>query len=227
MVRRRSGFTLIELLVVIAIVAILAAILLPVFAQARARARAIACLSNSRQLGLAAAQYVMDYEETFPLVDYPVGANTWTSTLQPYVKNRAILRCPDDLSTNWSSGRPSSYAISAWFTPNAPTRYTGLAQIRMPASVIYLTENADNRLRDHFPPYCWNPNDPITPPFCPMLGPFFDADGEPLMLASRRHQLGFHSIYVDGHARWARFRQLWFEDAAAGVYEGNFDPRQH
>lgn len=226
MTHRARAFTLIELLVVIAIIAILAATLFPVFAQARAKARAIACLSNSRQLGLAVMQYVMDYDETFPLVDYPVMTNSWTARTQPYIKNTAILRCPDDISTNWASGRPSSYAVNAWFTPNAPTRYSALAQIGSPASVIYLTENADNRLRDHFPPYCWNSNDPITPAFCPMLGPFFDAEGEPLMLASRRHLLGFHSIYVDGHAKWARFKQLWFEDIPHGVYEGYFDPRQ-
>lgn len=222
----RRGFTLIELLVVIAIIAILAAILFPVFAQARAKARAISCLSNTRQLGLAVAMYVMDNEEMFPLNDFPVAANTWTDRTQPYLRNRDILRCPDDRSTNWGAPRVSSYGINAWFTPMAPVRYTHLAQIQAPASVIYLTENADNRGPDHFPPYCWNPADPITPPFCPMLGPFFDAQGEPLMLASQRHSMGFHSAYVDGHAKWARFKQLWFEDPAAGVYDGRFDPRQ-
>ena len=78
--RKRNAFTLIELLVVIAIIAILAAILFPVFAQAREKARAISCLSNMKQLGLAFMGYVQDYDETYPPTDYddPVqGRVTW------------------------------------------------------------------------------------------------------------------------------------------------------
>src|SRR5450756_518385 len=90
-----DGFTLIELLVVIAIIAILAAILFPVFAQAREKARQITCVSNEKQIGLATLMYIQDYDETFPLCyfNYPdannpsTGFTEWSTAVNPYIKN--------------------------------------------------------------------------------------------------------------------------------------------
>ncbi len=94
---RRSGFTLIELLVVIAIIAILAAILFPVFAQAREKARGSSCLSNVKQIDLGILMYVQDYDERFPYLAWN-GNNTlgrhWQDLTAPYVKNTQIWRCP-------------------------------------------------------------------------------------------------------------------------------------
>lgn len=106
---KRRGFTLIELLVVIAIIAILAAILFPVFAQARAKARQTMCLSNNKQIGLAAMMYVQDYDEVYPPAEIAMippsgfcggGYTACTSIgflywLQPYSKNNLYSRCPE------------------------------------------------------------------------------------------------------------------------------------
>ncbi|MES2459103.1 MAG: DUF1559 domain-containing protein [Armatimonadota bacterium] len=107
-----TGFTLIELLVVIAIIAILAAILFPVFAQAREKARQTACLSNTKQLGLGIAQYTVDYDETLPMGGYDNGPNTsrWYRDIYPYIKNVGILTCP-------SEGRETINNVATNFTP--------------------------------------------------------------------------------------------------------------
>jgi prepilin-type N-terminal cleavage/methylation domain-containing protein/prepilin-type processing-associated H-X9-DG protein len=112
---RSQGFTLIELLVVIAIIAILAAILFPVFAQAREKARQAACLSNEKQIGLALKMYVQDYDETYPLSLHngwgggggcaaaTVSATGkefhWQGRLEPYVKNGQVFVCPSGINT--------------------------------------------------------------------------------------------------------------------------------
>jgi len=107
--KRNSGFTLIELLVVIAIIAILAAILFPVFAKVRGKARAIACASNLHQLGLAYVQYTIDYDDTTILVNkasVPTGGidgtgytPAWFFPLLPYIKSQNVFLCPDRLQT--------------------------------------------------------------------------------------------------------------------------------
>jgi len=123
---RLRAFTLIELLVVIAIIAILAAILFPVFAQAREKARATACISNEKQIGLAIMQYVSNYDETWPSGrlfnelysspnSFPTGIG-WSQQVSPYVKNGGLFKCPSD-DTNPSTGAPGnvtmSYALNA------------------------------------------------------------------------------------------------------------------
>jgi prepilin-type N-terminal cleavage/methylation domain-containing protein/prepilin-type processing-associated H-X9-DG protein len=123
--RSTSGFTLIELLVVIAIIAILAAILFPVFAQAREKARQTSCLSNLKQLTLGWVMYAQDYDEQFPQWKWgenykatwgsgsvsPNNATTlWCNAIFPYVKNAQVYSCPSD-----ARGLTAKDSFSGWF----------------------------------------------------------------------------------------------------------------
>src|SRR5437763_14058162 len=93
--RRSQGFTLIELLVVIAIIAILAAILFPVFGRARENARRSSCQSNLKQLGLGFLQYIQDNDELYPKSTGDAGQG-WGGRIFPYVKNTQVFKCPSD-----------------------------------------------------------------------------------------------------------------------------------
>jgi len=118
---RKSGFTLIELLVVIAIIAILAAILFPVFAQAREKARTSSCSSNVKQLGLAVLMYKQDYDEKFPFGGWrpnDLGTNDWQNTIVPYIKNKGIFRCPSTTDLDEDNSKPTE-----WLWNRNPVNY--------------------------------------------------------------------------------------------------------
>jgi prepilin-type N-terminal cleavage/methylation domain-containing protein/prepilin-type processing-associated H-X9-DG protein len=167
MKQRNRGFTLIELLVVIAIIAILAAILFPVFAQAREKARAISCVSNLKQMGLAATMYAQDYDETYPGMWqwspeaifahspylYPPGwtlqqANQNCETCV-YVKNADVFKCPDrqnQYGGTWASygyAYPTMWGTSAPI-PGSPYSFPcgpSLAQLTSPASSVMIMDS--------------------------------------------------------------------------------------
>jgi prepilin-type N-terminal cleavage/methylation domain-containing protein len=162
---RQRAFTLIELLVVIAIIAILAAILFPVFAQARDKARQASCLSNCKQLGTAMMMYTQDYDETFfwqagwdEVRD--VGAGSWGPSYNtfirwpvahlPYIKSEAVFKCPSDKDRNrtysanpndWGGTTPfpNSYGINLMFSTYT-TSPVSIAAVQKPAEKIFLAE---------------------------------------------------------------------------------------
>jgi prepilin-type N-terminal cleavage/methylation domain-containing protein len=200
---RRRGFTLIELLVVIAIIAVLAAILFPVFAQAREKARESTCLSNLKQIGVAFSLYTQDYDESFPNTGDPLlwTGRLWRWPLKPYLgysrtedpknpllstgSDAHILVCPSDPTARaqWDS---TSYAYSSAFfhTPaqvnqqaSSPTMTQSLAAVQYPAAKAL----AGEWLSNHESPR--------------------DADWW--------HWDGAHTfVFVDGHARFLQSRQI-------------------
>ncbi|RYX83433.1 DUF1559 domain-containing protein [bacterium] len=131
--KQRSAFTLIELLVVIAIIAILAAILFPVFARARENARKTSCLSNIKQMSLGVMQYVQDYDEKYPMAyNYPNNAGSsggyshWSGMIQPYTKSEQMFVCPSDAGgglapTNFINNNDGQ-GVPAGQTPQAAIR---------------------------------------------------------------------------------------------------------
>jgi prepilin-type N-terminal cleavage/methylation domain-containing protein/prepilin-type processing-associated H-X9-DG protein len=246
-VQRRKGFTLIELLVVIAIIAILAAILFPVFAQAREKARSAACLSNCKQLGLALMMYAGDYDDTLPPAKignsppyrhvcaaagegYPLFPAYWQDVVQPYLKNRAVLRCPSrpdrgyqpDKADKPVDGNPDSlrfgYIGNYWaFVNNQSAAIVNgwhahgrpLASIGEPASMIFVFEGFNNGC----PEMRW-------------------AIGENLDCSV--HNKGSVYIFADGHAKWMRVAatldplNLWADSGLdpkvrAAVYKNHWD----
>jgi len=158
---KRKAFTLIELLVVIAIIAILAAILFPVFAQAREKARQTTCASNLKQIGLAAIQYAQDYDEVqVPAIDYD-SYTFWPLFLQPYLKSWGVVTCPDSPdSVNTANGlctygqylmnvAYNSYDINQHgnkYTSPSTFLYSGtysiatLSKISSPATTLFVTD---------------------------------------------------------------------------------------
>jgi prepilin-type N-terminal cleavage/methylation domain-containing protein/prepilin-type processing-associated H-X9-DG protein len=142
--QKTQGFTLIELLVVIAIIAILAAILFPVFAKAREKARQITCTSNEKQIGLGILQYVQDNDETFPggapgAVESQIAGVGWAGAISPYVKSVGVFTCPDDSTTGGvGANNQTLYPISYAMNKFAANRT--LAALQGPSNMVLASE---------------------------------------------------------------------------------------
>ncbi|MEY3763863.1 MAG: hypothetical protein RLZ42_523 [Armatimonadota bacterium] len=139
--KTKSAFTLIELLVVIGIIAILAAILFPVFASAREKARSVTCLSNMKQLGLSLTMYSTDYDERYPMTaNYGLTSKPiWTDQLFPYFKSKDVVKCPSAMqpgyAADWNSRGYSSIGMTA-LAAFDPTQAEGFSDVLSEASLM-------------------------------------------------------------------------------------------
>ncbi|NLO04451.1 MAG: DUF1559 domain-containing protein [candidate division WS1 bacterium] len=189
----RRGFTLIELLVVIAIIAILAAILFPVFARAREKARQTSCLANVKQLMLALHMYAQDYDGVMcPFTTTGTGGMRWPQLLQPYVKNAQIFWCPSSpkpasVTYPWDSNSAMGYGMSYTWTFPYGTNDNGPYPIDAapdPTSLVYIVD-ATNMT-------CWG----YDPQGLHGNNSYFN-------YVAKRHNGGANVGWVDGHAKWA------------------------
>jgi prepilin-type N-terminal cleavage/methylation domain-containing protein/prepilin-type processing-associated H-X9-DG protein len=201
-----KGFTLIELLVVIAIIAILAAILFPVFARAREKARATSCLSNVKQLALGMLMYVGDYDDCWPhaycyRLPRPDGNEDvimWMNVIYPYVKNEALYVCP---SSKYRKGWPQDsghtdriytlnggYGMSLYdqvYDTGGPGSWKAISEMKYPAETILLGDNDGGHKA-----YIY---------LNKTLGPQY---------FTRRHNEGANMALCDGHAKWYSYNTL-------------------
>ena len=225
----KRAFTLIELLVVIAIIAILAAILFPVFAQARAKARQASCLSNMKQVGTGLAMYTQDYDEVLPGNDsnaegYNSNRNltfmtpccaanfrrNWARDTQPYIKNLNVLRCPNATPRSalggdqgyWEANRMEQGNTS--YLLNGLTDTKPLASIPAPADIIYLHELSIYTKTAQTRPRRTTQSNPN--------GTYQEYNHS---LYNNVHNEGSNLLYCDGHAKWKRKTALMFRDFGA------------
>jgi len=207
----RRGFTLIELLVVIAIIAILAAILFPVFARAREKARQASCQSNEKQIMLTILMYAQDYDQRIMtgrngLTDPNFGGAcrnmgtdpymTWRIVIQPYVKNEQLFVCPS-LPNGGSENNPAlrhydvprgSYALNNRFCGCCGIRnWAEIDAIKAPAQQIVVSDDSVN-VDSH--------------PWCFLTHPEY-----PWNCARQPHNGGANYGFLDGHVKWLRFEQ--------------------
>jgi len=193
----KRGFTLIELLVVIAIIAILAAILFPVFARARENARRTSCSSNTRQISIALKSYIQDYDELFPPSTMPAGAQYvgWADASQSYIKSQQIFQCTSETTdpTTASGGDYTDYFYNQNLSGQNESALTFVSNTIMlgdgtPANAANCATGPGTT-----PPtgcYAWvsNENGLQTPP----------------NNYSTRHLDGANYAFGDGHAKWLK-----------------------
>jgi prepilin-type N-terminal cleavage/methylation domain-containing protein/prepilin-type processing-associated H-X9-DG protein len=224
----KKGFTLIELLVVIAIIAILAAILFPVFARAREKARQAQCLNNTKQMGLAAMMYAQDYDDRLfgayiyygvpmPRGIYPVANSLyrfWPDIIYPYVSNAQVFMCPSFVIA-WTSYAANSQVCLMSLAPGTtgyPRAGVSLSEIGKPADTILLAECCDSYYAN------WSTvRNPYIFAYVPGTAcgrseldyDFRDNQQYIRDWKQGRHNGGLNLTYCDGHSKWMQGCELY------------------
>ena len=211
----KKGFTLIELLVVIAIIAILAAILFPVFAKAREKARQSTCASNLKQIGLGISQYAQDYDEILPPMQpggryaartiqtntsepgshfliSPDGNNpdyivSWMDLINPYIKSWKIFMCPSAVVDERFSG----YGYNGYLNSMWTSAVTQLGSVKRPSDCIM---NMDYNC-------CWSA--------------YANNWETQLRYYTELHNGGLNATYVDGHVKWSKWEKIFVDSGRA------------
>jgi prepilin-type N-terminal cleavage/methylation domain-containing protein/prepilin-type processing-associated H-X9-DG protein len=234
MKNKMRGFTLIELLVVIAIIAILAAILFPVFSRAREQARKAACISNMKQVGMALMMYVQDWDECYPPLHVSVGGickpnsapqATWRSLIYPYTKNWKVLYCPSQpmppVGTSYSSVWQIPMERWPGNTINPPVPDDFPSHYHYNATVFYCYDGAGAK---HSPRRMADLRSPAQ------IIMVFEGGGHsapgltPTCNMVFRRETAWHSdgknwIFADGHVKWLKPQQttspinMWWDNA--------------
>lgn len=216
MVQRHKtrGFTLIELLVVIAIIAILAAILFPVFARAREAARGTSCKSNLKQMNTAIQMYTQDYDEILPSggVGLPAAPNRWYHFIDPYIKNANVFKCPS-APVAYARGYGTNLNLMAWQSA------ASLSQIQSPADTVLIGDAAlctgavtTDYVTKNWVAYQTGPSDwQFTPPRNAADGAtanFTTDDGNNNRRLIPRHSEMCNVGYADGHVKAEKLERL-------------------
>lgn len=230
---KKAAFTLIELLVVIAIIAILTAILFPVFAQARDKARATACMSNMKQIGLAIQMYVSDYDERlfFRSVTSNNAAETrsgayaasssaeikWWNQIMPYVKSNNVFACPSDPLPTLSVDANGNDDIERSYVAAAAAEDLLLGKIPDPSNIVVITEKwgCDNNAACTAGSPTQNTAswmETWTGDMAPSATNVSWASQDPASF----HAGGMNAAFFDGHAKWYKPTMLWTDAGLSG-----------
>jgi len=232
MKHRKIGFTLIELLVVIAIIAILAAILFPVFARAREQARKASCASNLKQIGLSLMMYVQDYDETYPIGYMGYSGGLFYQVLTPYIKNDQIWICPtageikeSPTKRHYTGGYGwnicgmvygSSGAVGngfGWLSDSrrctADGNYVKLASVSYPAETIIAGDPGSNAYANTGLYLFATDRNRLPVLHGGQVGPFYGATSSEQNIPLHSFEGGGNYLFSDGHVKFLSNSQAW------------------